>query len=75
MGGGRQKASDNLNFSVGFTRVVKSNERVEANEALLMLHCPDKNFSSSLEEEINNCFTISEREPAQPIKPVLRKIV
>ena len=44
MGGGRQKASDNLNFSVGFTKVVKSNERVDANEALLMLHCPDKYF-------------------------------
>ena len=74
MGGGRQKASDNLDLSVGFTKVVKSNERVEANEALLMLHCPDKYLSSSLEEEINNCFTISERDPAQPINPILQKL-
>ena len=75
IGGGRQKASDNLNLSVGFTKVVKSNERVDANEALLMLHYPDKYLSSSLEEEINNCFTISGRDPAQPINPILQKIV
>ena len=75
IGGGRQKASDNLNLSVGFTKVVKSNERVDANEALLMLHYPDKCLSSSLEEEINNCFTISGRNPAQPINPILQKIV
>jgi thymidine phosphorylase len=75
MGGGRQKASDKLNLSVGYTKVVKSNERVDANEPLLMLHCPDKSLSSSLEDEINNCFTISERDPAQPITPILQKIV
>ena len=75
MGGGRRKASDNLNLSVGFTKVVKSNEMVDANEALLMLHCPDKSLSSSLKDEINNCFTISEREPAQPKTPILLKIV
>ena len=75
IGGGRQKASDNLNLSVGFTKVVKSNKRVDANEALLMLHYPDKCLSSSLEEEINNCFTISGRNPAQPINPILQKIV
>ena len=74
IGGGRQKASDNLNLSVGFTKVVKSNKRVDANEALLMLHYPDKCLSSSLEEEINNCFTISGRDPAQPINPILQKI-
>ena len=75
MGGGRQKASDNLNLSVGFSQVVKSNARVDANEALLMLHCPDKSLSSSLEEEINHCFSISEKGPAQPINPILQKIV
>ena len=75
IGGGRQKASDNLNLSVGFTKVLKSNERVDANEALLMLHYPDKSLPSSLEEEINNCFSISERDLAQPINPILEKIV
>ena len=75
MGGGRQKASDNINLSVGFTKVLKSNERVNTKKALLMLHYTDKFLSSSLEEEINNCFSISERDLAQPINPILEKIV
>ena len=75
MGGGRQKASDKLNLSVGFTEVVKSNEKVNTKKALLMLHCPDKFLSASLEEEVNNCFFISEEEPAQSINPILQKVV
>ena len=75
MGGGRLKASDTINLSVGFTKVVKSNQRVDANEALLRLHCPDKSLSSSLEEEINKCFSISEGDPAHQINPILQKVV
>ena len=75
MGGGRQKASDNLNLSVGFTKVVKSNEKVNTKKALLNVHSSDEILSRSLEEEINNCFLISERKPAQFIDPILQKIV
>ena len=75
MGGGRQKASDNLNLSVGFTMVVKSNDKVDTKKALLMLHSADKFLSTVLEEEINNCFSISEKEPAQCRNPILKKVV
>ena len=75
MGGGRQKASDNLNLSVGFTEVVKSNEKVNTKKALLMLHCSDKFLSPSLEEAINNCFSISESEPVKCRDPILLKVV
>ncbi len=75
MGGGRQKASDKLNLSVGFTKVVKSNQKVNTKKALLMLHCPDKFFSPSLEEEINHCFSISESGPGQIRNPILQKVV
>lgn len=75
MGGGRQKASDKLNLAVGFTKVVKSNEKINTKKALLMLHGSDKYLSPSLEEEINNCFSISERDPAQSTNPILQKVV
>ena len=75
MGGGRQKASDKLNLSVGFTEVVKSNEKVNTKKALLMLHCPDKFLSPSLEEAINSCFSISERKPVQCRNPILQKVL
>ena len=37
MGGGRQKASDKLDLSVGFTKVVKSGKKVNAKTSLLFL--------------------------------------
>ena len=74
MGGGRYKASDKLDLSVGFTKVVKSNEKVNTKRALLKLHCPENLFSPSLEEEINHCFTISESGPAQTRNPILQKV-
>ena len=75
MGGGRQKASDNLNLSVGFTMVIKSNDKVDTKKALLMVHTADKFLSTSLKEEINNCFSISEREPGQSRNPILKKVI
>ena len=75
MGAGRQKASDKLNLSIGFTKVVKSNEKVDTKKALLILHCPDKFLSQSLEEEIINCFCISDIGSAQFKNPVLQKVV
>ena len=75
MGGGRQKASDNLNLSVGFTEVVKSNEKVNTKKALLMLHCPDKFLSPSLDKAINSCFSISESRPVRCRNPILQKVV
>ena len=75
MGGGRQKALDNLNLSVGLSKVVKSNDKVDTKKALLILHSADKFLPTSLEEEINNCFSISEREPAQSRSPILKKVV
>ena len=75
MGGGRRKASDNLNLSVGFTEVVKSNDEVNTKKALLMLHCPDKFLSPSLEEAIINCFSISESGPVKSKNQILQKVV
>ena len=75
MGGGRQKASDKLDLSVGFAMVVKSNDKVDTKKALLMLHSADKFLSTSLEEEINNCFSISEREPAKSRSLIFKKFV
>ena len=75
MGGGRQKASDKLDLSVGFTKVVKSGEEVNEKTSLLFLHCADKLLTASLEKEISDCFSISESGPAQLRNPILKKVV
>ncbi len=74
MGGGRQKASDKLDLSVGFTKVVKSGEKVNTKTSLLFLHGADKFFTSSLEDEISTCFSISDREPEQSDDLILQKV-
>ncbi len=74
MGGGRQKASDKLDLSVGFTKVVKSGEKVNTKTSLLFLHVADKFFTPSLEDEISGCFSISDREPEHSKDIILQKV-
>ena len=74
MGGGRQKASDKLDLSVGFTEVAKTGKKVNTNTVLLLLHIADKTFTPSLESEICDCFSISEREPEQSKDLILQKV-
>ena len=42
LGGGRQKASDDIDFAVGFSAIRKIGEKVERNEPLLMIHARDE---------------------------------
>ena len=74
MGGGRQKASDKLDLSVGFTKVVKSGEKVNTKTSLLFLHCAEKFLTTSLEDDISSCFSISEKEPEQSKGLILQKV-
>jgi pyrimidine-nucleoside phosphorylase len=46
LGGGRQKASDTIDFAVGFSAIKKIGEKVERDEPLMMIHARDE---SSLE--------------------------
>jgi len=74
IGGGRQKASDKLDLSVGFTKVAKTGEKVNTKTSLLFLHSPDKFFTSSFQEEISDCFSISDSEPEQSNDLILQKV-
>ena len=75
IGGGRQKASDKLDLSVGFTEVVKSGQEVNKKTSLLFLHGAGELLTTSLEKEISDCFSISESGPAQLRTPILQKVV
>ena len=74
MGGGRQKASDKLDLSVGFTEVAKTGKKVNGKTSLLFLHIADKLLTPSLEREICDCFSISERKPEQSKDLILQKV-
>lgn len=42
LGGGRRKASDTIDFAVGFSAIKKIGEKVERNEPLMMVHARDE---------------------------------
>ena len=49
LGGGRQKATDAVDFSVGFSQIKKVGEQVEPGEPLMMVHARDeRSFESML---------------------------
>ena len=74
MGGGRRKASDKLDLSVGFTKVAKSGEKVNTKTSLLILHSADKFITPNLVDEICDCFSISDREPEKSNELILQKV-
>ena len=74
IGGGRQKASEKLDLSVGFTKVVKTGKKVSTKTSLLFLHIADKLLTPSLEGEICDCFSISQRKPEQSKDLILQKV-
>ena len=75
IGGGRQKASDKLDLSVGFTEVVKSGQEVNKKTSLLFLHGAGELLTASLEKEINDCFSNSENVPEQLRNPIVQKVI
>ena len=54
--------------------MAKTGKKVNTKTALLFLHIADKIFTSSLESEICDCFSISEREPEQSKDLILQKV-
>ena len=48
LGGGRQKATDAVDFSVGFSQLKKVGERVEAGEPLMLVHARDEESFDSV---------------------------
>jgi pyrimidine-nucleoside phosphorylase len=48
LGGGRQKADDQVDFAVGFSRIKKINEPVTAEEPLLLIHAGNEQSLSAI---------------------------
>ena len=74
IGGGRNRAEDKLDLSVGFSNVVKTNQKVDAEQPLLILHCSDQDLSSPIIDKIKSCFSIVEKNPEKKTTTVLEKI-
>ncbi|KMW60682.1 Thymidine phosphorylase [Candidatus Rhodobacter oscarellae] len=71
LGGGRQRAGDRIDPSVGLSGVARIGEPVEAGDPLALVHGSDLVATEALAEELSGAFTISD---APVIAPELIKL-
>lgn len=72
LGGGRQKAEDEINYGVGLVLNTKVGNQVNEGETLLTIHY-DGELSDELVKRAENCFTITQTQ-TQAIEPILEMI-
>jgi pyrimidine-nucleoside phosphorylase len=58
LGGGRKKASDAIDFAVGFENPKKIGDRVEAGEPLIIMHYNDAHKADEAEEMVHAAYNI-----------------
>ncbi len=59
LGGGRQKADDAIDFSVGFSAIKKTGETVKKGEPLMFVHARDDESFSTIEKLLKSAVTIA----------------
>jgi pyrimidine-nucleoside phosphorylase len=69
LGGGRQKAGDTIDFSVGFTDPKKRGDRVQAGEPLAMMHYNDAGPAAVAERLVQQAYVIGDTPP--PVLPLI----
>ena len=60
LGGGRKKASDSIDHSVGFTHVLGLGEKVEAGQALGYVHAQNEDQANLSIQLVNDAYSISD---------------
>jgi pyrimidine-nucleoside phosphorylase len=66
MGGGRRKASDTIDFGVGFVFHKKLGSKVQAGDALVTVHYSDPQSLQALEERFHEAIEIGSTRKAVP---------
>jgi len=60
LGGGRKKASDSIDHSVGFTHVLGLGEKVEAGQPLGYVHAQNEDLANMAIQMVNDAYSISD---------------
>jgi pyrimidine-nucleoside phosphorylase len=69
LGGGRQKASDTIDFCVGFTDPKQRGDRVRAGEPLAVMHYNDAGKAAVAEQLVQQAYVIGDAPP--PVLPLI----
>ena len=70
LGGGRTKASDTIDHSVGLSEVASIGERVDSNRPLAIIHAHDEASFRLAAKELNNAIVVVDSPPEQSMRDV-----
>lgn len=73
LGGGRQRASDAIDYSVGFENVSHVGNEITGDRPLAIIHAKDKSAWERAAEELHQAYVIAD-QPANPNDMVLKRI-
>ena len=63
MGGGRRQASDLIDYSVGFTDVVRLGARIDAQQPLAVIHAKDENSWQEAAKAVKAAIKLDDKAP------------
>lgn len=63
MGGGRRQASDLIDYSVGFTDVVRLGARIDAQQPLAVIHAKDENSWQEAAKAVKAAVKLDDKAP------------
>jgi thymidine phosphorylase len=61
LGGGRRLASDKVDHSVGFTKMLGKNARVEKGQALALVHARDEASAAIAIKSLQACYQLGDK--------------
>lgn len=68
LGGGRRRASDAIDYSVGLTEVARTGDKVDAQQPLAMIHANDEESWQQAADAVRSAMTLSDKAPeATPV--------
>ncbi|MHA2938581.1 thymidine phosphorylase [Vibrio sp. RC27] len=66
LGGGRQRAEDNIDYAVGFDQIVQLGEQVDTATPIAMIHAQSEEAWNRAAERLTQAITIGEQETVAP---------
>lgn len=63
LGGGRRRASDPIDYSVGLTNMAQLGQQVDTQQPLAMIHASNEEAWQSAAEEVRAAIVLSDKAP------------
>ena len=73
LGGGRKKASDKIDHTVGYTQLLKVGAEVDAKTPIAMIHASSSEQMNRAKKQLRSCFKIGNQKP-KPLSALITQL-